>query len=155
MRIAALVLALSVAARAQTKADPKATEQLPADAQPSASGAGSTGLIIGGTVVLGSTYGFSLGTAALYGLIVVPIIAATHSRIPTGPFYLFIPVAGPLLINHYDNPDPSLRTLLYIDAAGQALGLALLRGRHRLAAGRPPLAGAGLLAGGAGVGGHF
>jgi hypothetical protein len=105
--------------------------------------------------VLGATYGFSLGTAALYGLIVVPIIAATHSRIPTGPFYLFIPVAGPLLINHYDNPDPSLRTLLYIDAAGQALGLALLAAGIALRPGGRPSLAPVFWPGGAGVGGHF
>ena len=99
---------------------------VPPEAQPSSSP--KVPLIVAGTIIEYVAYGAPVATAAVYGVLVVPFIAAAHSRVPTDPFLLFIPVAGPLLVVHNDSLDNSqgLKNLLYFDAAAQAVGIALL-----------------------------
>jgi hypothetical protein len=118
--LAALALTLTLSSLADQPAGPPPEQ--PGSAVP------AIALISAGTVVTGISYGGSLAVAAVYGLLVCPFIAAAHERVPTDPFYLFIPVAGPLLINHFDNLDKGTRSLLYLDAAAQAVGIALLIG---------------------------
>src|SRR5882672_8770348 len=115
MHIAALSLA----------ADP-AKPPVPPAAQPSTHP--NVPLIAGGTIVLYVAYGAPLATAVVYGVLVVPFIAAAKSRIPTEPFLLLVPVAGPVLLNQTRSMDGEnqLKTLLYVDAAAQAIGVAML-----------------------------
>ena len=124
----------------------------PAPEQP-ASVAPTVALVGAGTVIAAVSYGGSIATAAVYGLLVCPFIAAAHKRVPTDPFYLFVPVAGPLVINHLDDVDKGTRSLLYLDAAAQAVGFALLiAGVATAPSSRPSLT---LMPGGAGLGGRF
>jgi hypothetical protein len=153
MRIAALALcfSLSLAARA---------EQVPAPAVPAKedqqrSSVPTVALVSAGFIITGASYGASVGTAAVYGLVVVPFLAAFHERIPTDPLYLLIPVAGPLLIIHNDPIDRGTRTLLYLDAAAQVLGFGMLISGFAVAPTNRPSVRLTLVPGGAGLLGRF
>jgi hypothetical protein len=134
MRIAALALcfSLSIAARA---------EQVPAPALPAKEEQQRSSA--------------RAAIAALYGLLVVPFLAAFHERIPTDPLYLLIPVAGPLLIIHNDPIDRATRTLLYLDAAAQVLGFGMILSGFAVAPASRPSVRLTLVPGGAGLSGRF
>jgi hypothetical protein len=101
---------------------------VPPEAQPSTHA--NVPLVAGGSVVLYVAYGIPLAVAAVYGILVVPFIAAAHSNVPTQPFLLLIPVAGPVLLNQTDafktGDWRNLRAGMYIDAIAQAAGLTML-----------------------------
>lgn len=106
-------------------------EQVPPDAAPRSQGPGvSVPMLAGGTALAYVSYGSSLGTAVIYGALVVPFIAAFHYRIPTDPFYLMIPVAGPFLLAGTDTVqrEIKLRNLLWFDGGVQILATALIVG---------------------------
>jgi hypothetical protein len=62
------------------------------------SGGPSIPLVVTGSLLAYVSYGTAIAVPAVYGALVVPFIAATHSHIPTEPFLLFIPIAGPPLL---------------------------------------------------------
>jgi hypothetical protein len=153
MRIAALALcfSLSIAARAEQVPAPA----LPAKEEQQRSSAPTVALVRSGFIITSASYGASVGTAALYGLLVVPFLAAFHERIPTDPLYLLIPVAGPLLIIHNDPIDRATRTLLYLDAAAQVLGFGMILSGFAVAPASRPSVRLTLVPGGAGLSGRF
>jgi hypothetical protein len=153
MRIAALALcfSLSLAARAEQVPAPA----VPAKAEQQRSAAPAIALVSTGLIVTSASYGASVGTAAVYGLLVVPFLAASHERIPTDPLWLLIPVAGPLLIIHNDPIDRGTRTLLYLDAAAQVLGFGMLFSGFAVAPPNRPSVHLTLVPGGAGLSGRF
>ena len=85
--------------------------------------------LLGTGAVLGYiSYGAALAVPVVYGALVVPFLAAAKTSVPTEPFLLFLPVAGPILLGHTNalDKETALRTVLYIDAGLQALSLALI-----------------------------
>jgi hypothetical protein len=104
---------------------------VPPEAQPQPQSThANAGLIAGGAVVTYVAYGIPLAVAAVYGILVVPFIAAAHADVPTQPFLLLIPVAGPIALNQTDafrnGSWRNSRTLFYVDAAAQAIGFTML-----------------------------
>jgi hypothetical protein len=101
---------------------------VPPDAQPSTRP--NVPLIVGGSVVTYIAYGIPLAVAAVYGVLVVPFIAAAHADVPTQPFLLLIPIAGPVLLNQTDafrsGDWRNARAFMYIDALAQAVGVTML-----------------------------
>ena len=100
---------------------------VPPEAAPG-SGGPSIPLVVTGTAVFYVSYGTAAAFGAVYGALIVPFIAATHSHIPTEPFLLFLPVAGPPLLARTDalSGERGLNTLLWIDGGVQAVGLILI-----------------------------
>jgi hypothetical protein len=115
--------------------------------------------MLGTGIALGYiSYGTMLAVPVVYGALVVPFIAAAKARVPTEPFLLFVPVAGPILLARTNSLDsePGLRAVLYVDAGLQALSLALIlagvatREPDQPAAVRPVV-----FPGGVGIASHF
>src|SRR6266480_826393 len=92
---------------------------VPPEAQPSSTHA-NVPLVAGGTVVTYIAYGIPLAVAAVYGILIVPFIAAAHADVPTQPFLLLIPVVGPILLNQTEafrtGDWRNLKAGMYIDA---------------------------------------
>jgi hypothetical protein len=155
MRIAALALCFSLSLSLAARAEPVPAPAVPAKEEQRHSSAPKVALVTSGLIVTGASYGASVGTAAVYGLLVVPFLAAFHERIPTDPLYLLIPVAGPLLIIHNDRVDRGTRTLLYLDAAAQVLGFGMLFSGFAVAPANRPSVRLTFVPGGAGLLGRF
>lgn len=82
-------------------------------------------LAVGGLIVGGTAYGGSLATSVLYLALVFPFQAAAGCDDPADtPLQLAIPIAGPLIAA--DGQKGNLRTLFYVDAGMQAVGLLMI-----------------------------
>lgn len=81
-------------------------------------------LAVGGLVIGGTAYGGSIATSVVYLALIFPFQAAAGCDQPSSePLQLAIPIAGPLMVA---DSQPDLRTLMYVDAGTQAVGLAMI-----------------------------
>ena len=118
-----LVLALLLAAL------PLSAAELPPEAAPRTEARRfNPGLLGAGVGTLWISYGSAFVAPVVYAALIVPFFAAAHARVPTEPFLLFVPFAGPVLLARTDAlaGNGGAQALFYVDAGAQVVGLALV-----------------------------